>query len=101
MPASRSTKAASSATTPSSTGATEGRARQVSNFRKHAFQLRRHERLLQHRSRPVFLRHTALAIAGGKDERHAARGKGLGHREDVLALDLEVENGAIEIARLG
>src|SRR3977135_2058469 len=98
MPASRSTKAESSATIPSSTGAAK---RKASNLREPAFQLQRHERLLQHRTLPVFLRQTALTIAGGKDERHAAQGKRRGHRENVLALDMEIEDGAIEIARLG
>src|SRR5438105_306904 len=59
------------------------------------------ERLLQGRPVPVGFREAVLAIAGGKDEGLAAGGQGIGHRLDALTVEIDVENGKIEIGVVG
>ena len=58
------------------------------------------ERLLQRRPVAIGLGQAALAIAGGKDERHAAGDESVGHRQDWLAVEIDVEDGEVEVGGL-
>ena len=44
--------------------------------------------------------HAGQAVAGAEDERHAALGQPSGHREHLLAAEIDVEDGAVD-AELG
>jgi hypothetical protein len=59
------------------------------------------ERLLQRRAVAILLGQARGAIAGRKDERPVARIDQFGNRRDHLAVDVDVEDGEVEISGLG
>ncbi len=56
------------------------------------------ERLLQRRPAAIGLGQAVLAIAGDEDERQAALDQNIRHRKNLLAVEIDVENGDVEIA---
>ncbi len=58
------------------------------------------EGLLQRRAVAVFFRKPGRAIAGGKDKGDVARVYQFGDRRYHLAIDIDVENGEVELGGL-
>ena len=66
--------------------------------RRAGFELLDLERFLQRRAVAIGLGQAALAIAGDEDEGQAALGQNVGDRKNLLAVEIDVENGGVEIA---
>src|SRR5262249_25841063 len=67
------------------------------NRGENVFQVFQLERLLQGRASAIGLGQAALAVAGGKRERHAAFLQQVGHRIHSIAVEVDVEDGQVEV----
>ena len=59
------------------------------------------ERLLQHRRAAIGFGQAARAVTGRQQERKVALADDVDHREYLLAIEIDVENGEVEIGFLG